>query len=162
MAPPKKPRTPAGKTCTFCGVSNVLEPDLIEFQGEWICPDCLAEQETMLKSAMENIALLRGEASRKTAARTGARTTRDGGLDNLGLLLGRNLVSSLNLGSFGLHGLDCLDLGSHGLVLGLVHDLFVLRHETPSWPSRASSPHSRGPSRTLCALNIHASRQNVH
>ena len=84
-----------------------------------------------------------------------------GGLDNLGLL-GGNLVSSLNLGSFGLHGLDCLDLGSHGLVLGLVHDLFVLRHETPSWPSRASSPHSRGPSRTLCALNIHASRQNVH
>ena len=83
MAPPKKPRTPAGKTCTFCGVSNVLEPDLIEFQGEWICPDCLAEQETMLKSAMENIALLRGEASRKTAARTGARATRDGGLDNL-------------------------------------------------------------------------------
>ena len=86
----------------------------------------------------------------------------NGGLDNLGLLLGGNLVSSLNLGSFGLHGLDCLDLGSHGLVLGLVHDLFVLRHETPSWPSRASSPHSRGPSRTLCALNIHASRQNVH
>ena len=74
-----------------------------------------------------------------------------GGLDNLGLLLGGNLVSSLNLGSFGLHGLDCLNLGSHGLVLGLVHDLFVLRHETPSWPSRASSPHSRGPSRTLCA-----------
>ncbi len=86
----------------------------------------------------------------------------NGGLDNLGLLLGGNLVSSLNLGSFGLHGLDCLDLGSHGLVLGLVHDLFVLGHETPSWPSRASSPHSRGPSRTLCALNIHASRQNVH
>ena len=86
----------------------------------------------------------------------------NGGLDNLGLLLGGNLVSSLNLGSFGLHGLDCLNLGSHGLVLGLVHDLFVLRHETPSWPSRASSPHSRGPSRTLCALNIHASRQNVH
>ena len=86
----------------------------------------------------------------------------NGGLDNLGLLLGGNLVSSLNLGSFGLHGLDCLNLGSHGLVLGLVHDLFVLGHETPSWPSRASSPHSRGPSRTLCALNIHASRQNVH
>ena len=86
----------------------------------------------------------------------------NGGLDNLGLLLGGNLVSSLNLGSFGLHGLDCLDLGSHGLVLGLVHDLFVLGHETPSWPSRASSPHSRGPSRTLCALNIHASRQNVN
>ena len=76
--------------------------------------------------------------------------------------LGGNLVSSLNLVSFGLHGLDCLDLGSHGLVLGLVHDLFVLRHEAPSWPSRASSPHSRGPSRTLCALYIHASRQNVH
>ena len=85
-----------------------------------------------------------------------------GGLDNLGLLLGGKLISSLNLSSFGLHGLDCLNLGSHGLVLGLVHDLFVLGHETPSWPSRASSPHSRGPSRTLCALNIHASRQNVH
>ena len=27
---------------------------------------------------------------------------------------------------------DALNLGSHGLVLGLVHDLFVLGHETPS------------------------------
>ena len=101
MAPPKKPRTPAGKTCTFCGVSNVLEPDLIEFQGEWICPDCLAEQETMLKSAMENIALLRGEASRKTAARTGARAARTLALaadfDRLlsTLLIGNNIVNNV-------------------------------------------------------------------
>lgn len=57
-------------------MSKTLEPNLIEFQGEYICPDCLHEQEQMLQSALENIGLLRTEASLKAHAAS-ARSPRD-------------------------------------------------------------------------------------
>ncbi len=69
--PPRKKNTSTGNhSCTFCGVSQTQEPNLIEFQGEHICPDCLREQENMLQSALENISLLRSESSRNNRAAT--------------------------------------------------------------------------------------------
>ena len=91
MPSPKKPRAPNSRACTFCGVSATQEPDLVEFQGEWICPSCLLEQEAMLKAAMENIAMLRGEASRKTAARA-PKTARAGAPEDL---FGETLAAEL-------------------------------------------------------------------
>lgn len=76
MPPKKKKSSTNNKGCMFCGVTEILEPNLIEFQGEYVCPDCLQEQEHMLKSALENISILRTEATIKTRAAT-KRTPRD-------------------------------------------------------------------------------------
>lgn len=63
MPAPRKPRrNTSQRTCSLCGVSELLEPDLIPFQGEWICHSCLEEQEQMLKNALDSLAELRGEA----------------------------------------------------------------------------------------------------
>ena len=75
--PPKKtkgPNTP--RHCTFCGVTESEEPNLVDFQGDSICPRCLRDQEGMLQVALENISNLRNTAEgRKAAPR--AKTPRD-------------------------------------------------------------------------------------
>ncbi len=70
MPPKKKKGASDSKCCTFCGVPGDIEPNLIEFQGDYICPRCLRDQEQMLQSALENIGSLRADAAKmaKTSA----------------------------------------------------------------------------------------------
>ena len=76
MPPKKKKGTPESNCCTFCGVPADVEPNLIEFQGDYICPRCLRDQEQMLQTALENIGTLRTEAARTTRA-SHARSPKD-------------------------------------------------------------------------------------
>lgn len=53
--------------CTFCGVPSELEPNLIAFQDEFICPKCLQEQKLLLESALENIESIQARTYQKMA-----------------------------------------------------------------------------------------------
>ena len=67
--------------CTFCGVPSELEPNLIAFQDEFICPKCLQEQKLLLESALDNIESIQAKTYKKMADDVRADKNKREGLD---------------------------------------------------------------------------------
>ena len=67
--------------CTFCGVPSELEPNLIAFQDEFICPKCLQEQKLLLESALDNIESIQAKTYKKMADDVRADKKKEEGLE---------------------------------------------------------------------------------